>query len=588
MRTAIVLFTRDLRVHDQPALAAAVAGADRVVPLFVFDARCSRASVRPTASRFLLDALGDLRRVAARARRRGSSCARGDVVGRDDARGRRGAVPSAIFVERGRERLCAGARAAPARSLRRGRLELHVLPGVTVIPPGDLAAGRRRPLPRLHALLAPLADAPRRPACAPAADRAARRRRGRTAPALAGLARGAPRRSCRGRRDRRRAARLDALAARAVSRGYERAARRSRRRRDLAAQPVPAPRLPVAARGGRARERRTAPSRSSASSAGATSTRSCSLRARDRARTTSARAAIAGATTPTALRGLEGGPHRLPDRRRRHAPARARGVHAQPRPAARASFLTKDLHLDWRARRGALRRAARRRRRGEQHRQLAVGRGHGRRHAAGARCFNPICAGEALRSRAATTSAATCPSSPASRAPRCTSRGSSARCRAAIPSRSSITPRRWRDCASARHTRAHDVRRPGAAAAAGQGSRRRALRRAARRGDARPRGPPVAGAFQPRVPARLRRVAPPVPADPPPRARRGAAALDGPLGRRHLHHGRAASIGSFTTSFRRAYGQSPTQYRAAYPPAASRARIPTCMQRAGRARSRAS
>ena len=39
------------------------------------------------------------------------------------------------------------------------------------------------------------------------------------------------------------------------------------------------------------------------------------------------------------------------------------------------------------------------------------------------------------------------------------------------------------------------------------------------------------------------------------------------------------SIGSFTTSFRRAYGQSPTQYRAAYPPAASRARIPTCMQR---------
>ena len=37
------------------------------------------------------------------------------------------------------------------------------------------------------------------------------------------------------------------------------------------------------------------------------------------------------------------------------------------------------------------------------------------------------------------------------------------------------------------------------------------------------------------------------------------------------------SIGSFTTSFRRAYGQSPTQYRAAYPPAADRARVPTCM-----------
>ena len=37
------------------------------------------------------------------------------------------------------------------------------------------------------------------------------------------------------------------------------------------------------------------------------------------------------------------------------------------------------------------------------------------------------------------------------------------------------------------------------------------------------------------------------------------------------------SIGSFTTSFGRAYGQSPTQYRAAHPPAADRARIPSCM-----------
>jgi transcriptional regulator GlxA family with amidase domain len=37
------------------------------------------------------------------------------------------------------------------------------------------------------------------------------------------------------------------------------------------------------------------------------------------------------------------------------------------------------------------------------------------------------------------------------------------------------------------------------------------------------------------------------------------------------------SVGSFTTSFGRAYGRSPTAYRAAYPPAADRARIPTCM-----------
>ena len=36
------------------------------------------------------------------------------------------------------------------------------------------------------------------------------------------------------------------------------------------------------------------------------------------------------------------------------------------------------------------------------------------------------------------------------------------------------------------------------------------------------------------------------------------------------------SVGSFTTSFGKAYGKSPTAYRAAFPPAADRARIPTC------------
>ena len=37
------------------------------------------------------------------------------------------------------------------------------------------------------------------------------------------------------------------------------------------------------------------------------------------------------------------------------------------------------------------------------------------------------------------------------------------------------------------------------------------------------------------------------------------------------------SVGSFTTSFGRLYGMSPTRYRAAYPPAAHRAMIPTCV-----------
>jgi AraC-like DNA-binding protein len=39
------------------------------------------------------------------------------------------------------------------------------------------------------------------------------------------------------------------------------------------------------------------------------------------------------------------------------------------------------------------------------------------------------------------------------------------------------------------------------------------------------------------------------------------------------------SVGSFTTSFTRVYGMSPTAYRAAFPPAAQQAQIPTCVLR---------
>ena len=40
------------------------------------------------------------------------------------------------------------------------------------------------------------------------------------------------------------------------------------------------------------------------------------------------------------------------------------------------------------------------------------------------------------------------------------------------------------------------------------------------------------------------------------------------------------SLGSFTTSFTRAYGRSPTSYRAEYPPASQHALIPACVLRA--------
>jgi AraC-like DNA-binding protein len=40
------------------------------------------------------------------------------------------------------------------------------------------------------------------------------------------------------------------------------------------------------------------------------------------------------------------------------------------------------------------------------------------------------------------------------------------------------------------------------------------------------------------------------------------------------------SLGSFTTSFGRTFGLSPTAYRAAQPPASTRVRIPTCVLQA--------
>jgi AraC-like DNA-binding protein len=40
------------------------------------------------------------------------------------------------------------------------------------------------------------------------------------------------------------------------------------------------------------------------------------------------------------------------------------------------------------------------------------------------------------------------------------------------------------------------------------------------------------------------------------------------------------SVGSFTTSFGRTYGMSPTAYRAAHAPAVTRARLPTCVLQA--------
>ncbi|WP_405986594.1 cryptochrome/photolyase family protein [Streptomyces sp. NBC_00872] len=61
MSVAVVLFTSDLRVHDQPVLRAAVDGADEVVPLFVRDTGIAAAGFdAPNRRAFLADCLVSL------------------------------------------------------------------------------------------------------------------------------------------------------------------------------------------------------------------------------------------------------------------------------------------------------------------------------------------------------------------------------------------------------------------------------------------------------------------------------------------------------------------------------------------------
>jgi deoxyribodipyrimidine photo-lyase len=59
--TALVWFTRDLRLHDNPALRAALDGHERVVPVFCFDPRLlTGRNASAPRTRFMLESLADL------------------------------------------------------------------------------------------------------------------------------------------------------------------------------------------------------------------------------------------------------------------------------------------------------------------------------------------------------------------------------------------------------------------------------------------------------------------------------------------------------------------------------------------------
>ncbi|HSE94015.1 MAG TPA: deoxyribodipyrimidine photo-lyase [Methylomirabilota bacterium] len=140
--TAIVLFTRDLRVHDHPALAKATALAERVVPLFVLDeALLGSDFACPNRLKFLIESLNDLEG-SLRALGGALAVRRGDtvheVVAVARSVGARAVLASAdvsAYARRRERRL--GAACAEAG------IELGLFPGVTVVRAGVLtpAAG---------------------------------------------------------------------------------------------------------------------------------------------------------------------------------------------------------------------------------------------------------------------------------------------------------------------------------------------------------------------------------------------------------------------------------------------------------------
>jgi deoxyribodipyrimidine photo-lyase len=132
--TAVVLFNRDLRVHDHPALRAALDAARQIVPLFVLEPSLLRSGANRTA--FLVDCLADLR---LRLRQRGGELviAEGDPV--DETlrlaveHGAHAVFVSADVTPHARQR-----EARLASACRQERIEFDSCPGVTVIPPGEV------------------------------------------------------------------------------------------------------------------------------------------------------------------------------------------------------------------------------------------------------------------------------------------------------------------------------------------------------------------------------------------------------------------------------------------------------------------
>jgi deoxyribodipyrimidine photo-lyase len=129
-----VLFTRDLRIHDNPALAEACANAARVVPLFVFDPTALTGPHRsPNRVRFLLRSLAELRRSL---RDRGGDLLlrHGDPV-TETMRLAEEVAADYVYTADDVSGYAARRRRLLADACREARRGLSLWPGVTVVPP---------------------------------------------------------------------------------------------------------------------------------------------------------------------------------------------------------------------------------------------------------------------------------------------------------------------------------------------------------------------------------------------------------------------------------------------------------------------
>ncbi|MFC7644671.1 deoxyribodipyrimidine photo-lyase [Streptosporangium lutulentum] len=132
MDIIVVLFNRDLRTHDHPALAAACENARQVVPLFVLD------PALPTGHRegFLAECLADLRRSL---RGLGGELVirRGDTV-TETVRLARMLSARAVYTALDVSALARSRQRRLAAECDRNRTEFRGFPGVTIVAPDAL------------------------------------------------------------------------------------------------------------------------------------------------------------------------------------------------------------------------------------------------------------------------------------------------------------------------------------------------------------------------------------------------------------------------------------------------------------------